>query len=105
MSSQEIAAVVGVLLTVAIIVVFVVIRKHPENAAGHSDTGTRADTTGRATQPGPVMERPAGPDAESQAVHPEGGAGLPGHPGPPAGRGQAPENGPSERGGVRRPER
>lgn len=108
MTAQMIAAIVGVALTAAMIIVFVAIRKHPENAASHSDTSTRADATGRATLPGEVMERPAGPDAESQAVDPAGGAGgagVPTDPGPPSGAGQTPEYGPSERRDLRRPER
>lgn len=60
--------------------------RHPESAASHTrdpwgDT-TGADSTGRGTLPGDVVERPAGPDAENQAV-PERGEGLDG--GPPAG--------------------
>jgi hypothetical protein len=93
MDARLIAALVGVVLTLAVIVYFVSVRKHPENTASHSDTGTRADVTGRTTQPGAVMERPAGPDAEPQTAD-----GAPGSPaGPPAGSGQSPDDGRSER--------
>jgi hypothetical protein len=101
MDTGVIAAIVGVVLTVAVIVYFVATRKHPENAASHSDTSTRADSTGRGTQPGPVVERPAGPDAEPQTAD-----GAPGPPaGPPAGSGQDPDGGRAERSVPRHPDR
>jgi hypothetical protein len=68
-TGEIIALVVAVGLTLAAIVYFVAVRRHPENTDRHDDPpGARADVTGRGTLPGDVQERPAGPDAESQAV-------------------------------------
>ncbi|CAN5537941.1 hypothetical protein BH23ACT3_BH23ACT3_17790 [soil metagenome] len=101
MDAGLIVAIVGVVITIAVIVYFVFVRKHPENAASHRDTGTRADSTGRGTQPGDVTERPAGPDAEPQTAD-----GAPGpHAGPPAGPGQDRDGGRSGRNAPEGPER
>jgi hypothetical protein len=68
-TGEIIALVLVVALTVAALVYFVAVRRHPETTARDDDpSGGRADVTGRGTLPGDVQERPAGPDAESQAV-------------------------------------
>jgi hypothetical protein len=68
-NGEMIALVVVVVMTLAAIAYFVLVRRHPENTDRHDDSPSgRADATGRGTLPGDVQERPAGPDAESQAV-------------------------------------
>jgi hypothetical protein len=68
-SGEMIALVVVVVMTLAAIAYFVLVRRHPETTARHDDAPSgRTDATGRGTLPGDVQERPAGPDAESQAV-------------------------------------
>jgi hypothetical protein len=70
-AAELFALIAGVLLTLIAIAYFVFARKHPENADRHVDyDNTDADASGRGTLPGRVQERPAGPDAESQAPEP-----------------------------------
>jgi hypothetical protein len=65
------AAAVGV--TVAVLIWFVAMRQHPENAAGHDDSGSVIDR-----KPDDVSRRPAGPAAENMNPDPPGGAAPPG---------------------------
>lgn len=69
-TAELIALIIGVGLALAVIGYFVFVRKHPENADRHTsyDNDVSSDATGRGTLPGRVRERPAGPDAEGQAV-------------------------------------
>ena len=66
-------AVIAVILTLALVVWFVVQRKHPEAASGHSDRP--ADLT--TSLFGPPNGRPAGPGAEDDGV-PRAGDPAPG---------------------------
>jgi hypothetical protein len=61
MTAVVIAAVL--LVTVGVVAWFLVTRKTPEQAASHEDDRNRA-------YPDVVVERPAGPDAESMAPKP-----------------------------------
>lgn len=59
----------AVVATVAVVWWFATARQVPERAAGHrADPADRQDPdeSGRGVQPGDVVERPAGPGAESQ---------------------------------------
>lgn len=80
---ETIALIIGIALTVAVIGYFVFARKHPENADRHQpyEADIDDDATGRGTLPGRVHERPAGPDAEGQAVTGRGDIGSGPNPG------------------------
>jgi hypothetical protein len=86
-TAELITLVIGIALTLSAIAYFVFTRKHSENADRHvhhpAEVEAHGDASGRATLPGQVQERPAGPDAESQAVTDRGRI-DPGLSGPPA---------------------
>lgn len=84
--AEGVVVVVGVALAAVVIGYFVFSRQHPENADRHEpyDADTASDATGRGTLPGKVNERPAGPDAEGQAVDGRGDVAPGPSPGPPA---------------------
>lgn len=58
--------ILGVLATVAVVAWFAGARKFPEQADSHDTGRPFEDESGRGEQPGRVVERPAGPGAESQ---------------------------------------
>lgn len=65
-----IVTVVTVAAVVAVVAWFSATRHHPER---HREPPRPADATGRGTLPGRVVERPAGPDAESMSPEQIGG--------------------------------
>lgn len=62
--AEWILTIVTLVAVVALIVWFVLVRRHPENAAGHAEA-TRTDSS---QYYGDVDDRPAGPGAEAQGV-------------------------------------
>jgi hypothetical protein len=65
--------IVGVVLTVATLVWFLAVRRHPEDAADHRDQEEFV-----ARKPDGVARRPAGPAAENMDADPPGGYTPPG---------------------------
>lgn len=58
--------VIGTAATLAVALWFATTRQVPERAASHDTDGPREDESGRGQLSGDVVERPAGPGAESQ---------------------------------------
>jgi hypothetical protein len=65
---EWLVVVMGIAATAGTVAWFLGARRFPERAASHDEPRPPEDESGRGAQPGDVVERPAGPGAESQRV-------------------------------------
>jgi hypothetical protein len=77
---------VGGAAVIAAVVWFMSNRQHPENADRHADDRPNVDEIGRGNRSPGIIDRPAGPDAESMAPDPDPRPSRPGSARPGSGR-------------------
>ena len=70
----------GIVVVIALVAWFTLTRQHAEQADRHAADQPHVDPMGRGTRSPGVVDRPAGPDAESMAPDPRP---RPSPPGPP----------------------
>jgi hypothetical protein len=70
----------GGIAIILLVAWFTLTRQHPEEADRHADDRPHVDPMGRGTRSPGVVDRPAGPDAESMVPEPRPKPSPPGEP-------------------------